>query len=202
MNKNIIWPIFISLWALLYSLFEIEIEGKYGWAQKLPVLKLVKPNSFFPLGLTSWNILMIILVVLSIFNPLIFAKIFKINLPNEYIYLFIVSFLMWTLIEDQMWFAYNPSYNKKNNIIDYQYSRYQQYNQENITWHKFNSFGIPNIIPLIIFFVILTIAISQQYPSNNISYKTQMITYLMVNLILIYLGKFYCIWLGTKKIII
>ena len=87
MNKNIIWPIFISIWALLYSLFEIEIEGKYGWAQKLPVLKLVKPNSFFPLGLTSWNILMIILVVLSIFNPIIFVKIFKINLPNEFIYL-------------------------------------------------------------------------------------------------------------------
>lgn len=200
MNKNIIWPIFISIWALIYSMFEIEVEGKHGWAQNLPVYYIVKPNKLFPLGFSSWNLLMILIVFISIFNPIIFNKIFKLNLPNDYIYLFIVSFLMWTLIEDQMWFAYNPSFNKKNNSKVYKYSRYKQYNKENVTWHKFNSSGIPYIVPLILSLILIFIFISVNYSNNsNISFGPQIVTYFIVNSILIYLGKYYCIWLATKK---
>ena len=68
MNKNIIWPIFISIWALIYSMFEIEVEGKHGWAQNLPVYYIVKPNKLFPLGFSSWNLLMILIVFISILS--------------------------------------------------------------------------------------------------------------------------------------
>ena len=40
--NNIFWPFFVYIWALTYRLYEIEVEAKFGWAKKLPVLNIIK----------------------------------------------------------------------------------------------------------------------------------------------------------------
>ena len=195
--KDIIWASFIFIWAFLYSLFEIEIEANYGWAKKLPVLQLVKQNKMFPAGLTTWNILMIILVVLSLLNPLIFSKIFNLNFEQKHTILIVISLLSWTFIEDFMWFNYNPYFNKDPHLDEYKYMKFAQFNSQNVKWHSFNSFNFPNLYIFIIGLIIVTFLFYKFNrlnidPLGEINFYIQFVTYIILIILFSFLSRFYC----------
>lgn len=199
MSNNITWAIFIFIWALLYSLYEIEVEGKYGWAQKLPVYRYIKPNSLFPLGLSSWNFLMLFFVFISLFHPLIFSKLFGLNMKEKHIYVLVISLLVWVIVEDYMWFNFNPYYNKDPNSKEYKYLKLKQFNKENVKWHKFGFLGLPKVFYLIFVLIFINIGIFYYKkniidPENDICFIRQFITYIILSIIAIYFSKHYCIW--------
>ena len=117
--------VFVFFVALLYSLMEIEMEGKDGWCKNLPTAKNVIAS------FTWYHILMMIIIIL------IFYQTFR-SLDIWMVVFYITSFF---LIEDFLWFVFNPFYGIK------------KYKKENIPWHKNWSAEVPieNFIGLAIF---------------------------------------------------
>ena len=109
MNNIIRHGIFIAIYAILYSMLEIEIEGNAGWAKNLPTVA----SGIGPL--TMYHLLMNIIVILTISYSL-YSKTYS----NWIVLYFIIA---WFLIEDFMWFCLSPFYTLK------------KYSQENIAWH-------------------------------------------------------------------
>ena len=111
MNKTIIsHGIFIAIYAILYSMLEIEIEGKAGWAKNLP-------TAASGIGrFTIYHLLMNLIVIITIAYAINFTQ--SSNILT--IIFFIVS---WFLIQDYMWFILNPFYT------------FKKYTQKNIPWH-------------------------------------------------------------------
>ena len=123
--------VFLCIFALIYALIEIEIEGKDGWANTLPTPKIL-------FHFTQYHVLMNILVILLLF------KVYYKNTKDILKCIFIIS--LWFVLEDTYWFIFNPYYTLK------------RYNKENIGWHKWCC-GLPigSIISFIIMGVIITI---------------------------------------------
>lgn len=123
--------IFFSLslmFSTLYSLFEIQIEGKNGWAANLPTWRF-KPKflSFiFKREITGFHLY----GFLSVFILLHFIFVF---LPWSLdIQLKIISFFLLSLtLEDFLWFVLNPSYGIK------------KFNDRSIEWHNQWFLGLP-----------------------------------------------------------
>ena len=110
MNKLIYHSIFITIYAILYSTLEIEIEGKDGgWAKNLPTA----PSGIGPL--TYYHAIMNIIVILTV----IYST-FLINKKFSVILFFTIS---WFLIEDFAWFVLNPYFTLK------------KYTKKDIWWH-------------------------------------------------------------------
>ena len=97
--------LYITIYAILFSLLEIEAEGKHGWANKLPT-----PSALFTL--TTYHVIMNIMVIFTLVYSLY---------PNN-IYTMIFYIVAWFLIEDTMWFMLNPHYT------------IHEYKRENIWW--------------------------------------------------------------------
>ncbi len=97
--------LYITIYAILFSLLEIEAEGKHGWAKKLPT-----PPALFTL--TTYHVIMNIMVIFTLVYSLY---------PNN-IYTMIFYIVAWFLIEDTMWFMLNPHYT------------IHEYKRENIWW--------------------------------------------------------------------
>ena len=97
--------LYIAIYAILFSLLEIEIEGKHGWAKKLPTQPI-----FYTF--TTYHIIMNIIVIFTLIYSLY---------PND-IYTIIFYIVAWFLIEDTMWFMLNPYYTISN------------YKKEKISW--------------------------------------------------------------------
>ena len=117
MNKLAIHGIFIFLFAALYSILEIEIEGKNGWAKNLPTTK----SGLF--NLTIYHLIMNVIICLVVgYSTWIISKDFTIVL------FYIIA---WFLIEDFLWFVLNP------------YFTIKKYNEKSIDWHKNWLMGIP-----------------------------------------------------------
>ena len=124
--KSINNGIFVFFFSFIYSLIEIEIEGKDGWCKNLPTAK----NVFF--NFTLYHILMMCIITLT------FYKIF--NKKDIWILIFYIT--MFFYIEDYLWFIYNPFYT------------YKKYSKEFIPWHKHWFLGQP-IENYICYFIIL-----------------------------------------------
>ncbi len=88
MNNIIRHGIFIAIYAILYSILEIEIEGNAGWAKNLPTVA----SGIGPL--TMYHLLMNIIVILTISYSL-YSKTYS----NWIVLYFIIA---WFLIEDFM----------------------------------------------------------------------------------------------------
>ena len=99
---------FIYLYAFLYALLEIEMEGKEGWAKNLP-------TPVFLGEFTLYHVLMNIIVVLTI------LKVYFHQLADTANSIFFIA--AWFLIEDFMWFVYNPFFTLK------------KYTKKDIWWH-------------------------------------------------------------------
>ncbi|MEM0473604.1 MAG: hypothetical protein QXF88_02695 [Candidatus Aenigmatarchaeota archaeon] len=130
----ILTAVFLLLLSLIFAILEIEIEGKYGWAEKIPTWhKKSKMFSFLASKkpLTGYHFFMLLLLFM-LFHFVFFVGL-KWSLSLE---LRIISyFILFLVIEDFLWFVFNPYY------------RLKKFKKDKIWWH-YNSKWIFNLIPL------------------------------------------------------
>ena len=139
MNKEILLKslnesFFIFIYALIFSLIEIEVEGKYGWAKNLP-------TEYFYKKMTVYHIFMGLFIILS------FCKIYFKSIKDFKKVIFFTT--CWFLIEDFLWFVFNPHFKLK------------KYKKKHIWWHAeqpwicgipfHNIYGVLILVSLIYF---------------------------------------------------
>jgi hypothetical protein len=99
--------------AVLLAALEIEIEGKFGWAEKLPTWYRTTgaPARIFGLlssgkPLTGYHLFLQALLLLFFHVPFIYGA--EWNAPHELQQ--IAFFILFWLMEDFAWFILNPNY--------------------------------------------------------------------------------------------
>ena len=99
---------FMIFLALVLALWEIQIEGKDGWASKLPAWRIEKGRFIKLTGgrpVTGYHVFMTLFLISMVHLPLFFVPW---TLPLESLLLgFYVGMVF---LEDFMWFVLNPSY--------------------------------------------------------------------------------------------
>lgn len=130
---HLFFILFLFISASFLALMEIQIEGKYGWAEKLPTWKkynkgmgisklFYDPNQpitgyHFYLSLFLFTLIHFIFL----FIPWTFRK-----------EILIISFyILLTTIEDFLWILYNPDYGLK------------KFNKQSIKWQTNWFLGLP-----------------------------------------------------------
>jgi hypothetical protein len=113
---------FMAFMALILALWEIQIEGKDGWAANSPGWRieqgwLVKVTGGRPL--TGYHFYMTIFIIALVHLPLFFVS-WSWRLEC----LLIGFYVGMVLLEDFLWFVFNPYYGIKN------------FRQGKIWWHK------------------------------------------------------------------
>jgi hypothetical protein len=108
--------------AFILALWEIQIEGKEGWAAKLPAWRIEKGWPTKLMGgrpITGYHVFMLIFMLSIVHLPLFFASwTWRLEL------LLLSFYLGMVLIEDFLWFVLNPHYGIKN------------FRKGKIWWHK------------------------------------------------------------------
>ena len=133
--------------AVIFALFEIQIEGKDGWAAKLPCWRkesgmLVKLSGGRPI--TGYHIVMIIFVIVMFHFPFLFAEW---TLATEFL---ILGLMFETfLLEDFLWFVFNPAFGIK------------RFKKGQIWWHKEWWGPVPSLYYLMLAACVLFIVLSQ-----------------------------------------
>lgn len=115
-----IFTIFISL---IIALWEIQIEGEYGWAENLPTWRIKnKWTKFFwdDKDFTGYHFYLNLLIIAMIHTP------FVVGLPWSFAkeFLFLSMLCFGTVFEDFFWFILNPAYGLN------------KFNKAHIIWHK------------------------------------------------------------------
>lgn len=136
--------VFVFLFAVVFALLEIEIEGEGGWAQNLPTARNVLGH------LSLYHLLMIVLAVVVVGGFVYFRYApssgcskstatqqqegADANDRHPIVHpLFAVLFhlVLYFLVQDFMWFVFNPHYTVKG------------YTASNVTWHRPWWGGVP-----------------------------------------------------------
>ena len=108
--------VFVFLFALVFALIEIEIEGKDGWAAKLPTARNVVGH------LTLYHVYMVALAVLVVSGFVVFRERLPCGTapapvppsPSAYLLVKIVfHVVLYLLLQDFLWFVFNPHYTLK-----------------------------------------------------------------------------------------
>jgi hypothetical protein len=105
---------FVIVFATLWAWMEVEIEGKHGWAQKLPTACAF-------MGWTWYHVCMNLIVIILVQRGLRCVQ-FQEGCAASLV-LFVLYTVAWFVIEDVMWFVLNPSYG------------IARYNVADIPWH-------------------------------------------------------------------
>jgi hypothetical protein len=129
---NIAFLAFTLAASVLFAKLEIEIEGRHGWAEKLPTWRVEKHvllDWFFggrPLtGYHVWAFLFVFLIFHMPFfwQPGSWSPRLELHAIGAYT-------LFW-IVEDALWFILNPHYGWK------------KFTRENVWWHKRWALGVP-----------------------------------------------------------
>lgn len=107
--------VFYFFLALVFALFEVELEGKYGWAEKSQTWR-VSPGRFplwlrsiFPKPLTGYHIFIFLAAVLvahmSFFSGVAWSWQAEFQALSLY--------FAWTPLWDYLWFVFNPQFGIK-----------------------------------------------------------------------------------------
>lgn len=108
----VISAIYWFLVALTLALTEIEVEGKFGWAEKTATWsrKVSAPKGFRLFSgsrtLTGYHLFLNAFLLILIHSPLIFFNTFSWDLEFQ----LIAIYLVWALFWDFLWFILNPYY--------------------------------------------------------------------------------------------
>jgi hypothetical protein len=103
---------FMLFMALILALWEIQIEGADGWAARLPAWRLEKPWVLRLTGgrpLTGYHVFMTVFLLAVVHLPLFFVP-WSWRLES----LLLGFYVGMVLLEDFLWFAFNPHYGIKN----------------------------------------------------------------------------------------
>jgi len=129
--------IFLFILALLLALIEIEIEGKNGWAEKIPTWyrkkgKFMKIWNLFnnQRPMTGYHLFMMLFLALFFHLEFFLGLNWSMSKELEILSIFIILVCAW----DFLWFVFNPYYGIKN------------YKKEKVWWFAKSrwDFGIPN----------------------------------------------------------
>ena len=122
--EHLIFITFLFFFSLLIALFEIQVEGQHGWAEKLPTWKIEnKWTRYFysKRPLTGYHLYLQLSMLLIVHCPFAFNMVsWQIELQLRILAFYI---LFW-IIEDFLWFMFNPHFGPKNFKPDY------------IWWHR------------------------------------------------------------------
>jgi len=128
-SASIVYGCYLFLLSFLLAKLEIQIEGAYGWAEKLPTWRITDPRiTRFLLGkpLTGYHFYLN-LVLLAFFHlPLLLASA-SVVLESEILYSYAICCVVW----DFLWFVLNPSFGLK------------RYNPREVWWFKHWVLGLP-----------------------------------------------------------
>ena len=125
MIEHIIYTIILTI---ITALWEIQIEGKWGWAKLLPTFRI---NVFFRklLGgkaLTGYHIFMLLLFI-AIFHAMLHEESWSWEKEFQ-----VFGLLSWFFVlEDVLWFIFNPHYTWK------------RFRKKTIEWHNRWFLGLP-----------------------------------------------------------
>lgn len=105
--------VYLFLLALLFAFVEIELEGKYGWAEKQPTWYRTAGamNALFTgkKPLTGYHLFLNLFIIAAFHLP--FVAGLPWSLATE---LFLLAFvIIFFAIEDFLWFVFNPAYGLK-----------------------------------------------------------------------------------------
>ena len=113
---------FMVFMAFILAMWEIQIEGKDGWAANLPGWRIEKGWATKLMGgrpLTGYHIYMTLFMIAAVHLPLFFVS-WSWRLES----LLIGFYLGMLLLEDFLWFVLNPHYGIK------------KFRRGTIWWHK------------------------------------------------------------------
>ena len=121
--QHVLYATQLLLTSTLFAQLEIQIEGPHGWAAKLPTWKIENRWTrlfFSEKPLTGYH-LYLILFMLSVVHIPYGLGLVSLNLAVE---MRILSFfILFSIIEDFLWFVLNPAYGLK------------KFKQEHVWWH-------------------------------------------------------------------
>lgn len=140
--------IFILILSVLFALLEIQIEGKDGWADKLPTWKVKNPLKKIT-GLphfTGYHIYFWAFIFTLLHFPYFLELSF--NFLNES--KIIETFILILLSEDFLWFLLNPNWGIK------------KFLKEEIPWHNSKLFYLPKMY-WIAFIAILFVEVIKKF---------------------------------------
>jgi hypothetical protein len=103
--------VFMAFLAFLLALWEIQIEGKDGFAAKLPAWRLEKGRLMILTGgrpITGYHLFMVLFLIALVHLPLFFVP-WSWRLES----LLVGFFIGMLLLEDFLWFVLNPHYGIK-----------------------------------------------------------------------------------------
>ncbi len=113
---------FMVFMAVILAFWEIQIEGKYGWAAKLPTWRIRKKWVMRIMGgrpLTGYHTFMVFFLILIIHLPLFFV-----DWSWRLEFLLFGFLLALLVVEDFSWFIFNPHYG------------FEKFRKKEIPWHK------------------------------------------------------------------
>lgn len=116
--------IYVLLSSFVYSLIEIELEGKDGWMTKIPTANIVYFGGKY---LTLYHVYMIFMIIIGVcFQNRMEFTINSFLHSASYVFLFL-------LLEDILWFVFNP------------YFTIKRYRKGIVWWHSSQPwiFGMP-----------------------------------------------------------
>ena len=121
MDLNLLF--FTGILAFLVAKLEINIEGKYGWAEKLPTRKIKNKITDLLLGgapLTGYHFWLFLTILFLLHLPFFLGLTW--NLAGEFKLL--GFFFVFLIIEDFLWFILNPAFGIR------------KFTKTHIHWHK------------------------------------------------------------------
>jgi hypothetical protein len=135
---NIFSVIYTFILALVLASLEIQIEGKRGWASRLPGNRKHVPGtfgrciSFVLMGKapTLYHFYLFAFVILIFHIPFVHGKSFTLVHWLTQISLMLIFMVLW----DFLWFILNPSFTLK------------KFNPDHVWWHKRGQVACPMII--------------------------------------------------------
>ena len=134
----IVNAVFWFVVALLLALVEIEIEGKYGWAEKTKTW--YRKRGFFPKlwgklqgtrPETGYYLFFFLFLIFIFHSGFFFGLSWSLDKEFEILALFFVFAALW----DFLWFVFNPNYKIKN------------YKKEKIWWFN-KSYWVFGLFPI------------------------------------------------------
>ncbi len=145
--NTLIYFIFIIIAALFLALAEIQIEGEFGWAKKLPTWR--KKIAFGPIKfeLTGYHLFFFSFIIFILH----FRFAFQVWTLKDELYT-LAAYLFIVILEDFFWFVFNPHYGLK------------KYNKKYVYWFKSWFLGFPSF-----YFMVLPIGIILLLVAQGIS---------------------------------
>ena len=128
--EHLIFFAFLLTTSLLFALLEIQIEGKHGWAEKLPTWRIENRLTqivYNKRPLTGYHLYLQIFLLVFVHMPFAMSLV-QWSIEGEFRVL--AFMILFWVTEDFLWFVCNPSFGIR------------RFKPEHIWWHRGAWWGI------------------------------------------------------------